>query len=297
MTNLHGYTNTENTDQLAADLVVYPSGYKATLTAPPQIQISVRRLIISFKMPPQPQQRPPALLAVLGTAELLEKILLYLPRRDLLLATRVQKQFRSVMKGSSKIKQALWFEPQYEVSDADIATMNAYVPEEKEEFRPNNSTIKHDVHFLPEGLPNELLMNPFFNGWIREDNCKHRFRGDYPLFEHHYLSISNPGVLAILDDAPSNASWRSMLLLQPHAAPATLTVNMNDLSSGFCMDAQKVSLRQGLNMSVFADLSLENAGVPVELNLHPGLKVSPKNGVDHMRYSKARGLTKFEHEY
>jgi hypothetical protein len=115
------------------------------------------------------------------------------------------------------------------------------------------------------------------------------------LFEHHYLSISNPGVLGILEDAPSNASWRSMLLLQPHAAPATLTVNMNDLSSVFCMDAQKVSLRQGLNMSVFADLSLEYVGVPVELNLHPGLKVSPKNGVDHMRYSKARGLTKFEH--
>jgi hypothetical protein len=198
------------------------------------------------------------------------------------------------MKGSSKIKQALWFEPQYEVSDNKIAVMDAYVPNEKEESRPNNSsTIKHSVHFLPEGLPSQLHMNPFFNGWIKEDICKHKSGYEYELFEHRQLIISNVGVLGKLGRTPPNASWRSMLLLQPHVAPATFTVDVNSWSEVLCMDARKVSLRQGLKMSVLADLSEEKLGRDVHLNLHPGLKVSTENGAEHLRYASSRALHTF----
>ena len=88
----------------------------------------------------------------------------------------------------------------------------------------------------------------------------------------------------------NEASWRLVLLFQPHAAPATLTVDVNDFSEVHCMDAQRVSMRQGLRMSVLADLSIEKFGQEVRLNLYPGLMVSTKNGVEHLRDSESPSL-------
>ena len=141
---------------------------------------------------PQPPQPPASLLAVFGTTELLETILLCLPIHDLLVSKRDQTRFRDVMKGSSKIKQALWFEPKYEISDAEIAIMKAYVPGVQQTLRStSNSSIKHYVHFLPDGLATDVLLNPFFETWIRQDGCRHFIDGNWYLFEHGRLRIKN----------------------------------------------------------------------------------------------------------
>ena len=48
---------------------------------------------------------------VLGIVELLEKILFHLDTKTLLLAQRVCKQWRALVKRSKKLQQALFFEP------------------------------------------------------------------------------------------------------------------------------------------------------------------------------------------
>lgn len=52
---------------------------------------------------------------VFDVVEMLEHVLLDLPMLDLLLAQRVNKQFKSTIEGSMKIQQALFFTP---VSDS-----------------------------------------------------------------------------------------------------------------------------------------------------------------------------------
>jgi hypothetical protein len=48
---------------------------------------------------------------VSDTVELIEMILLKLPARDILLAQRVSKQWQAVIKSSTKLQQALFFQP------------------------------------------------------------------------------------------------------------------------------------------------------------------------------------------
>ncbi|KAI5357998.1 putative F-box-like domain superfamily protein [Septoria linicola] len=51
----------------------------------------------------------------LNVAELLERILLQLPMKDILLDQRVAKFWRDLVKSSPKLQQALFYRPDYEV--------------------------------------------------------------------------------------------------------------------------------------------------------------------------------------
>lgn len=59
---------------------------------------------------------------VFGTVELLEKILSELPIRYLLLVQRVSKYWQQVIDGSTKLQQALFFEP---IPFGPVSTMSS----------------------------------------------------------------------------------------------------------------------------------------------------------------------------
>lgn len=53
----------------------------------------------------------PAVLRTFGTVELLERILLELTPRDILLLQRVKRKWKATIAESIKLKRALFFEP------------------------------------------------------------------------------------------------------------------------------------------------------------------------------------------
>lgn len=88
---------------------------------------------------------------VFGVTELLEDILLILPARELLLARRIGRHLNDVMNGSSKIKHALFLDPQVQLNATEIALMNAYIPD----IRYVLSIIPH-VHLSVTGRFHQL---------------------------------------------------------------------------------------------------------------------------------------------
>lgn len=196
-----------------------------------------------------------------------------LPLRDLLLAKGVCRQFGDVMDGSAKIRQALFFEPSLEVTNAEIAIIDTYTPNIRRLLRNPNSIIDHNVHYLPEGVTDYVAMNPLLAELISQTICQHLDYGDGPLYQHRSLQMRNPRALARLITSPSNSSWRRMLLLQPHAAWVTMTFDVDDWSPVRCLDAPRVLVRQGLMMSSLVDFSDAHIGQRAEMHLLPDLIV------------------------
>ena len=94
---------------------------------------------------------------VLGTTELLENILLFLPLRDILLANRISARFRDVMNESSMVRKALFFEPLWEAPDTENIVMAAYQPP------PSN------FQYFPTDMARYLVLNPFFNKFFKTE--------------------------------------------------------------------------------------------------------------------------------
>ena len=191
---------------------------------------------------------------VWGTTELLENIILFLPRRDLLHAKRISTRFRDVMNESSKVRKALFFEPLWEVPKAEAIAMAAY------------KQPPWSFQYLPTDVGSYLVLNPFFDRYFKSDVCT-----DHAFYKHPELWTSQSMILGALTKSPSNASWRRMLLLQPHATPATYTIGIDPKSfrrgtrSIRCADAHTLSLRNGLKMTRVVDLMAANDGKRVDL--------------------------------
>jgi hypothetical protein len=140
-------------------------------------------------------------------------------------------------------------------------------------FVTANSFIDHHVHFLPEGVTDYVVMNPLFLKFVSQSLCNHWGQGSGNLYQHQYLEMSNMNALATLQTSPSYASWRQMLLLQPHAAPVTTTVDVDEWTPPYCLDAQRLFFRGGLTMTSLLNFSAANVGREAEMHLLPGLGV------------------------
>jgi hypothetical protein len=196
------------------------------------------------------------------TTELLENIILFLPLRDLLLAKRISIRFRDVMNESSKVRKALFFEPLWEVPKAEAIVMAAYK-------QPPSS-----FQYLPTDVASYMVLNPFFDRFFNSEVCT-----DHEFHKHPELWTNQSTLMGVLTKSPSNASWRRMLLLQPHATSATYTIGIDSKSfrrsdgSIRCADAHQLSLLNGLQMSRIFDLSAANDGKRVDVHLHTGLTI------------------------
>ena len=176
------------------------------------------------------------------------------------------------MQGSSKIRQALFFKPSFEVADNELAIMDAYVPGQRRVLTAT-SFVDHHVHFLPEGVTDYVVLNPLLTKFVSQSFCNHWDRGRNLLYQHQNLEIRTFNAMATLHESPSCASWRQMLLLQPHAAPVTSTVDVNSFNPPYCLDAGQHFFRGGLTMTSLVNFSVAKIGRVAEVHLLPGLKV------------------------
>jgi hypothetical protein len=143
---------------------------------------------------------------LVGTTELLEHILLYLPLRELLFANRVAKRFALVTKGSQKIRQALYFEP---------------LPPDGRSIQSRHSDIS-----APLVVPNPLLVTQFLD----DNDCHHIYQG----YKHKFWALQGSFMNAFrLLQSPKSASWRGMYLFQP--LDLTLRIRSSSTSKDICL--------------------------------------------------------------
>ena len=174
----------------------------------------------------------PVVTQVIGTAELLETILLFLDLHTLLLAKRVSTRFRDTMDASINIQKALFFEPLSNPTDADIKFMETYKP------YPNPLPYEgYDCEYIPPHLSPSTAANCLLDNYL-----EYSFQYVHDMALHPTsalratISISD-AVVEKLAHAPDIASWRRMLVVQPHAAPVFVRIG----------PAQEPGIRKTLN--------------------------------------------------
>ena len=167
-----------------------------------------------------------------GTTELRETILLHLPLRDLLLAKRISLRFQDVMAVSLRIRRALFFEPLPVPTATHINAVGIILRDDPHGWGP-----------LPAGFPRHKIVNPLLD---------------------HFLTLgqmltptSIRSTVKVVLDSPSfeqlrsrndAASWRRMLVIQPHASPFYV--------GDFFAASEAKSLRNGLRMNELYDIHL-----------------------------------------
>lgn len=184
---------------------------------------------------------------VLNIPELLETILLFLDLQTLLLSQRVSRTFRDVATGSISIQKALFFKPLSTPNDAHIVP-----PKSSPEVRKCSKCYPPHSK-LPKHIPNTIMANPLLDKYLEYENTR-TTRGPCSsqlimLDTNSDFAIINPN-LDKLASSHESASWRRMLLLQPHVAPiywvgAVVRAGL-DIRNGVAK-----SLRHGLYMQEF----------------------------------------------
>lgn len=183
-----------------------------------------------------------AVTQVFNTTELLENILLFLDLRTLLLSKRVSRHFRNTMNGSIKIRKALFLEPLSVPNQADFELLENGPPKRK-------CGYCDEVHeYMPRHIPRMVVVNPLLDQYL----C---YSFDYMLTECVSRTLSVVVGKRMRDRlANSNplASWRHMLVLQPHAAPIYIHINQDDNLF------HTRSMRYGLQMDEFIEIEKKN---------------------------------------
>lgn len=151
----------------------------------------------------------PAIVQVMNTTELLENILLFLDLHTLLCAKRVSRQFRDVTQRSRRIQKALFLESLRQPTIQELEWMEGH---------EQPITLSRNMEKLPASLQ-EIPANPLHAKYVRYSRTSgssirrpsstvgfrepRRFTDDYQKLRYSHDS----------------ASWRRMLVIQPHAAP------------------------------------------------------------------------------
>ena len=159
------------------------------------------------------QTTPQTVTQVIGTFELLEEILLYLDLNTLLCCKRTSTNFRDVIDGSSRIQKALFFEPRSWPAPAELDNMETF-----------ETTIIGHPHYnnelypkcLPDGVSDIIVLNPLLSDLINYSTKAEYVTGDR--FSAISLRTDSPKLREKLYDSTAEASWRRMLVLQPHAS-------------------------------------------------------------------------------
>jgi hypothetical protein len=118
----------------------------------------------------------------------------------------VAKRFALVMKGSQKIRQALYFEP---------------LPADGHSIQSRRSGIS-----APLVVPNPLLVTQFLD----DNDCHHIYQG----YKHKFWALQDSFMNAFrLLQSPKSASWRRMYLFQP--LDLTLRIRSSSTSKDICL--------------------------------------------------------------
>ena len=150
---------------------------------------------------------------LINTFELLEDILLMLDLRTLLLAKRVSTRFRDAIDGSINIQKALFFKPISLPTATKIKIMVQHISMAK------GVNDEQYAEHLPEIVSKVITLNPLLEKCL--SYSRFTSASDWRGHAHPTIHVKTdpPGVIQKLHDSPPCASWRRMLVLQPHAAP------------------------------------------------------------------------------
>lgn len=106
---------------------------------------------------PPSSDKSPTMPSAFLIPELLEKIIMHLPLRDILLCQRVGTQFRNLVQGSSNIKKTLFLEP----ATSDTVDLCFGVPSS---FRGDTRVENFQIEHWKTSEKGEIvwpLLNPF----------------------------------------------------------------------------------------------------------------------------------------
>ena len=204
----------------------------------------------------------PAVLQFFSTTELLENILLYLQLKTLLCFKRVSRQFRDTMIGSLKIKRALFFEP--------LST--AATVQTKLIYNNTGEGLPLEVsHVMPANPLLDRFLSYNVNDWYAApDDPNLRATIDYTYGVNQLYALQHSA-------NSKTASWRQMLVIQPHAAPMLLQrgfwCDKNDEPS---RNVESRSGLEGLRMGDFVTMLLDDSERERVscFQLSPGVKVA-----------------------
>jgi len=149
----------------------------------------------------------PPVAAVFDTYELLERILLHLPMRNLLSASSINKTFQAIITRSKAIQQALFLQ----------ADMSAYA----RDSRPPSTTPTINWHLFRNCMP-QLGPGVFGDCTATEisgGNGSFEVKVTYDMSEGLSDTVQPPSLCAVPSD---NRSWRKMYLTMPECWKITV---------------------------------------------------------------------------
>lgn len=178
-----------------------------------------------------------------NTFELLENMLLLLDLHTLLLAKRVCIKFRDVVENSSRIQKALFMPP---LSSPTMAEMEAMKTWSADDYW--NYLDRYYAKPLPKGSSRVVARDPFLTRYLRQ-RLGYK-RGQWRRSRSIYSPTFPSDVMQKLHGSPTSASWRRMLILQPHTAPMEVITNFDYTKNPVF---EKTSLQHGLSMGALVD--------------------------------------------
>lgn len=164
--------------------------------------------------------------------ELTENILLYLPQRDLLLAQRISKAVRSVIKTSPNTQRALFLKP------ADSGTITYFESEEPSgsAWKVSRESDKNEHPILNHLLAPHIITAHYLAfdkvsvlPHQHNQGCTHALYSYYPCLPDAQRRRKLEAI------ARPEASWRSMLITQP--PPLRLEVEYDDEEPSLDLEA------------------------------------------------------------
>ena len=183
-----------------------------------------------------------AAIKTISTFELLEHILLILDLRTLLCAQCVCTAFGEVIQNSPRVQKALFFEP---LSSPTVAEINLMKIWESCDYGNNKDVTFASI--LLEGVPKVTPVNPLLTRYLFYGLGLPGYRCPS---KNIYVSHMRPKILQKLYDSPDSASWRRMLVVQPHASPMDV---ITDFTTGGSRKTERGSLASGLRMGSLVD--------------------------------------------
>lgn len=214
----------------------------------------IRRDAQQAKIPAQPGSL--AAHKVFGTVELLEKILVNLDMKTLLLSQRVNADFNTVITESSKCQKKLFFAPatRDEISSLNMVQDAGYYHPSCCHWPWSNSKIynlwdtDHSLplsYYRPEpGWGNIVLYNPLL---LSQDSRDYEGYGTNCTSSLHLWQKNNRFKLG---EIPEDPSWKRMLLFQPTSVDVELKI-MPDFYSGGMSRAYPYAYDSGLGFAEF----------------------------------------------
>lgn len=164
-----------------------------------------------------PEPRVPPVAAVLGVNELLEKILIELDPKTLLLSQRVSKSWFSLITGSLRLQRALFLEP---VPCGEVSYIDWRL-DDKDWYDDRAAKLNLGEHIRGSNRDQRPLIYEAHWGKTREDQGRYRVFVN-PLLKDMFPFLTKNGIywhenVSHLSKAAQNveASWKRMYFTQP----------------------------------------------------------------------------------